>query len=495
MLTAGLLGATVLVLALTAGAQPANPVVNAAVSATPSGAPLAPSFVGVSLEYSALHLYTGRDPRAVNPVLVQLLRNLVPGRQTPVLRIGGDSADATWWPERGVIPPGGVSYALNNGWLRTTSALARVLGARLIMGVNLAGGRPGLAAAEGRALLRGIGRRYIQAIEIGNEPDVYGVFVWYRDRRGRVFFARGRGYNLSRFIRQFSQWRAALPSVPVTGPAFAELNWLSGLPRFIKAEPGLKLLTIHRYPLHGCLTDPSAPGYPSTANMLSDQASSGVAHEVAPYVGVAHRSKLAFRLDEMNSAAVASCIGRQGASGTFASALWVLDTLFNLANVGVDGVNLHSLPGAAYELWTFQQTSSGWEAFVHPEYYGMLMFTQAFPPGARLLPVNVKPGGPLKVWATRSSDFKTRVVLINKDPNNTYQVQVRVPGLTSQAQLERLQAPSASSTDGVTLGGQSYGDETTTGTFPGPPQTEPVAPVLGTYTITMPAASAALLTQ
>ena len=51
-----------------------------------------PGFVGVSLEYSALHLYTGRDPNAINPVLVQLLRNLAPG-QSPVLRIGGNSSD------------------------------------------------------------------------------------------------------------------------------------------------------------------------------------------------------------------------------------------------------------------------------------------------------------------------------------------------------------------------------------------------------------------
>ncbi len=56
-------------------------------------------------------MYTGRNPRAVNPVLVQLLRQLCPG-QTPVLRIGGDSTDATWWPMRGVIPPGGVTYSL-----------------------------------------------------------------------------------------------------------------------------------------------------------------------------------------------------------------------------------------------------------------------------------------------------------------------------------------------------------------------------------------------
>ena len=194
----------------------------------------------------------------------------------------------------------------------------------------------------------------------------------------------------------------------------------------------------------------------------------------------------------MNSA---SCSGKKGVSDTFASALWVLDTLYNLASVGVDGVNVHSLPGAAYELFTFEHTSSGWQAFVHPEYYGMLLFAQSFPPGAQLLPVSENPTGLVKVWATRSTDFQTRVVLINKDPTTSATVQLQVPGFTSDAHLERLEAPAVSSTDGVTLGGQSFGDETTTGTLPGPPQTETVSPVLGSYTVTLPPGSAALLTQ
>jgi hypothetical protein len=87
------------------------------------------------------------------------------------------------------------------------------------------------------------------------------------------------------------------------------------------------------------------------------------------------------------------------------------------------------------------------------------------------------------------------VVLINKDPTTSYTVQVQVPGFTSQAQLARLEAPTVFSTNGVTLAGQTFGDETTTGTLSGPSQTEPVSPVLGNYTVTLPPASAAVLTQ
>jgi Glycosyl hydrolase family 79 C-terminal beta domain len=496
-LTAALLALTVVVLGdfdpLTAGAQPTTPTVSASVGSTPAGQPLAPGFLGVSLEFSGLHQYTGRDPKAVNPVLVRLVRGLAP-RQTPVLRIGGNSSDTTWWPQRGLIPPGGVNYRLSDGWVKTTKALASALRAKLIMGVNLAGGRPAVAVAEARALLGGIGRRYIQALEIGNEPDLYSVFPWYRDRRGRLFYARDHNYGLGDYIDQFTRWRTALgQSTPVAGPAFAELNWLSGLSTFINAEPGLKMLTIHRYPLHGCFNDRTSPGYASAANLLDDRSASGLAAAIAPYVSQTHGQGVQLRLDEMNSASYASCLGRKGPSATFASALWVLDTLFNLQSVGVDGVNIHTLPRAAYELFTFRYVGTHWEAFVHPEYYGMLMFAQAFPPGAQLQQVNVNPSGPVKVWATHAPDGKTRVVVINKDPNNSYQVQLQVSGMSGAAELERLQASSASATNGVTLGGQSFGDETTSGVLPGPPHTEPAFPVLGSYTITVPAASAAML--
>ena len=158
------------------------------------------------------------------------------------------------------------------------------------------------------------------------------------------------------------------------------------------------------------------------------------------------------------------------------------------------GINVHSLPGAAYELFSFSHPASGWQAFVHPDYYGMLMFSQAFPAGAQLLPTNVNPNGPVKVWATRGQDFRTRVVVINKDPGTSYQVQLQVGGLSGPANLTWLQAPSISSTSGVTLGGQSFGNATTTGTL-GPEQTQPISPVLGTYTIQMPPGTAVLMTQ
>jgi hypothetical protein len=476
----------------TAGSQTAPLPVSVTVGPAPAGAPMPSGFLGVSLEYGGINAYTGRNPRAVNPVLLHLLAGLAP-RQQPVVRIGGNSTDATWWPVKGIRPPGGVRRALTPAWLRTTRAFAADLRAHLIVGVNLAAGRRKLAAAEARALLKGLGRRYVQALEIGNEPDDYNQFPWYRGKHGRLYYARDGHYNLAAYTRQFSSWRAALPRFPLAGPAFAQLTWLSGLDQFLRAEPGLKVVTIHRYPLRAGVTDPSSSIYASIPNLLSDRSSAGLAASIAPYMTVAHARHLQFRVDELNSA---SSSGQHGVSDTFASALWMLDTLFNMANAGVDGVNVHSLPGARYELFSFSKPHGRWQAFVHPDYYGMLMFTQAFPVGARLLQTTV-PSGPLKVWATSDRSGRIRVALINKDTANGYQVQLQVPGADTagQATVERLTAPSVGSTGGVTLGGQTFGSQTRTGTLPGPPRTDPALPVGGSYSITVPPASAALLTQ
>jgi hypothetical protein len=463
----------------------------AIVSDNQTGQVMPAGFVGISFEYRALHLYTGRDPRAVDPVLVQLLGQLAPG-QAPVLRIGGDSTDATWWPMRGVIPPGGVTYKLTQGWLRTTQALAADLGAHLILGVNLAAGRPALAAAQARALLEGIGRQYISALEIGNEPNLYGAAAWYRDRRGQVFHARNRHYSLSAFIKDFSRFAQALPRLPLAGPALSAPSWMGALGRFISSEPSVKIVTYHRYPLRACITDAGSPGFASIANLLSDNSSAGLATPVAAYAALAHARGLQFRIDELNSA---SCQGLAGTSDTFASALWVLDTLFNMASAGVDGVNIHTLPGAPYEPFEFSQSANGdWQSSVHPEYYGLLMFARAFPPGARLLAVTA-PSGPVKVWATQTPDATIRVVLINKDTTAAHSVALELPGGLSGATLESLQAPSVASTTGVTLGGQSFASPTTTGTFPGAESVDSVYPTLGSYSIDLPPASAALLTR
>ena len=74
-------------------------------------------------------------------------------------------------------PPAVRRYALTPSWLATTGALAHELGAQMIIGLNLAADEPALAGAEARAYLQLSDRVAIAALEIGNEPNVYGKFT------------------------------------------------------------------------------------------------------------------------------------------------------------------------------------------------------------------------------------------------------------------------------------------------------------------------------
>jgi hypothetical protein len=446
-------------------------------------------FLGLSLEYPALPAYAGTDPGRVDPVLLQLIRNLSPN-QAPRLRIGGDSTDWTWWPLAGVAKPGGVKYTLGENWVRVTGALTRDLGARVTLGIDLEADSDKVAAAEARALIAGIGSGSIQALELGNEPELYGSFTWYTTPSGKHVTGRPKGYDFAAYQRDFARISRSLPRVALAGPATGGPKWIPELGRFLPAQPRVRVATLHRYPLQLCFMPAASPMYPSIAHLLSPTASRGLADSVAPFVGVAHARHVQLRIDEMNTV---SCGGAPGISNAFVSALWALDAMFQMARVGVDGVNVHTYPGASYELFRFTRRGGRWSGFVAPEYYGLDMFAQATPPGSRLLRLSGSLGN-VKAWATRAPDGTVHVVLINEYAAQPRTVAVRIPGVRGTATLERLLGRRLSATNGVTLGGQTFGSATTTGTLSGRSTVATVRKTSRGYVVRLPQASAAMLT-
>lgn len=453
------------------------------------GRPIPPGFVGLSFEYDAMRAYTGRDPRAVNPVLEQLIRNLAPG-QRPSLRIGGNSTDSTGWEVPSARFQPGVSYTLTPGWMQTTRELAEGLDARVILGIHLKDGRAAVARTEARALLAGIGRPSVQALEIGNEAELYGRFPWYRTRQRHAVIARPPGYDFPAYAEDFARIGSVLGPVPLAGPATGAIPGPARVSELLSASPSPAVVTFHRYPLNRCFTARDSTAYPTVPNLLSPGASTGLIDQIRPYVGLAHRRGRRFRVDELNSVA---CGGARGVSDTFASALWMLDTLFEIARVGVDGVNVHTFPGANYAPFRFGRTSGRWWGSVRPDYYGMLTFARAAPLGARLLRVRHSTAAEVKVWATLAPGGPIRVVLINKGVH-PHVVLIRPAVRSAGARIERLAAPSLAATSGVTLAGQRFAHQTTTGALTGSEQSTLIRPVAGRYAVPLPAASAAILT-
>ena len=468
-----------------------NPTrVTAKVTAARASQPIPSGFVGFSFEFQAVRDYTGSDPHAINPVLVQLIRDVAPG-QTPVLRIGGNSTDQSWWPIPNVAPSPGVIYTLTKSWLATTRALAVATGAKLILGVNLKLDSPDEVAAEAHAYRTGIGTRYIDALEIGNEPELYDVFPYYEEG-GVPFYARPPTYDFENYADDVGQIANQIRRLSLAGPATGMPSWLARAPQLFAVEPHLKIVTYHRYPLLSCFSQPGDARYPSIPNLLNSDAARDLLQGAGKTITFAHRHGATVRIDELNSVA---CAGEPGVSDTFASALWMLDTLFAMARAGVDGVNIHTLPAAAYKPFVFRRIRGRWLATVRPEYYSLLMFAQAAPPGSRMLTVAQTASTDVRSRATIAHDGTVHVVLINAGLTSGHVVLVKPPARARVAVLERLRAPSAAATDDVTLGHQTFGNETGTGELKGKLRTIRLkADHRGRYLVRLPASSAAMVT-
>ncbi len=496
LLAAGMAGAVV---AEIAEGDPAvvrripNGAVRVEVTSATMSRPIPAGYIGLSIEVWSSLAYSGTNPAAPNPTFIRLVRALNPGG-APVIRFGGDTTDWSWWPTKGVAKPAGIRYTLTPRWLAVTRASAQAMGARLILGINFEADNPAIARAEARAFVKGIGRGLISGFELGNEPELYGVLGWYTAPHGTRVLGRPRSYDYRSFLRDYAAIASALPrGVPLVGPASGAPQWLAGLKQYLQANRRTRIVTFHRYPLHRCFTPRGSPTYPTIPNLLGIDASNGPAASLATGVAVAHAHGLPFRSDELNSV---SCGGAWGVSNTFASALWALDTLFHMAQVGVDGVNIHTFAKARYEPFAFSRSGHGWMAQVKPMYYGLLMFARAAPPGSRLLRTYapLSAGAPLRIWATRGSKGTVRIVLINDSPNRAVTLAIRPSTGAGAATLERLLAPHLRSTQDVSLAGQSFGSVTTTGMLAGTSVTASLVPVQNRYVVRLPAASAALLT-
>ena len=466
-------------------AVPAEAVLT--ISPTASTTPVPPSYFGLSTEYWALPLFERNMP-----VLERVLSLLhVPGNGPLVLRIGGDSADHSFWMPKKPRTMPAWAFAVTPEFLAQLRSLVERDPVKLIVDLNLVTDTAITAGTWARAAETSLPRGSIIGFEVGNEPDLYTHSFWAATVARSPLEDQPLPLELTpdSYVDDFNAYAQVLgegaPDIPLIGPAIAHprvsLPWIKTL--IADQRPELGAVSAHLYPYSACVKHPSNSSYPTVARLLSWQAVGALAKDVAGAVAVAHDAGLKFRLTELNSV---TCGGKPGVSNTFATALWAPDALFTLMRAGVDSVNLHVRAYAINAPFSLNRYGLN----PRPLLYGLIMFARTLGADARLVRLHMAHAQSLNLsaWAVRVRGGMLHVLLIDKS-NRTVRVALHLPA-TGPATVQRLLAPSASSTTGETLDGQRLGPD---GTWIGTRLTETVTPGAHGYMLTLPRRSEALV--
>jgi Ricin-type beta-trefoil lectin domain len=479
---AALLAATALGLAtgLAAAAPSADaaapPVIT--ISPTSTGTSLTEASAGLSFEASDLALpgFTAGD-------LASYLDTISP---SSVMRIGGNTVDETFWTSTGETAPSWSIATITPADLTALAGLARASGWKVILGVNLKQYNPARAANEAQYAQAALGSS-LQAIEIGNEPDLYSQYE------------SDPAQYLTDFAAYVSAIRQAAPGVPIEGTDAAGAPNGSFQQAFVsaqKAAPQINELTNHYYPL----TSSTCGGSPTITQLLGTTVRDNEQSEADEAVAAAAPLHVPAVIDEGNSVV---CEGQQGVSNVFAAALWEIDDQLVTAREGVAGDYEHGTVvqcDTAKPLFMYYTPlcaptaadATAGDLAAQPEYYGLAAVhdvgTGAF------LNLSNPVWADVRAYAVQHSNGTMTVVLDDvDDPSTTGPTTVQLDlgasyGWASQVNLSASGGLTA--TTGITLGGQTV---QASGALPAP---KPAGFDVGgdTATVTVPAGSAEILT-
>lgn len=446
----------------------------ALIHVTPDEASRIPrDFIGLSYETSQLS-----HPQFFHEDNHDLIRYFRTLGDHGVLRLGGNMSEFTVWdPTASMASPPGETEAPDPGFgsdrvfpitphaIDTLVGFLDATGWRLIYGLNLARGTIADVVAEAARVVTAAGDRLI-ALQFGNEPDLFKHQATKQKWTYEEF--------LSRWNELYAAVRARLPDAPIAGPDTSNPTWNA---RFAQ-DTGHKVVlqTSHYY----------AEGPPSDPRMNIDYLlHPGVRLQsyITQSIDVARSAATPYRMAEGNTCYAA---GKAGVSDTFASALWVIDFMLAVALAGASGVNIH---GGGDGLYTPIAGSPRTGFTARPIYYGMLMMTPLL--GSTLLRTRVEGAtGNIVAYAARA-EKTIRILVINRDAHAvSCELILPSPVRPGSATLQRLEAPSISSTAGVTL---AHATVTPHGKFR-PARSENLLSSQGRATLHLSPYSAALVT-
>jgi hypothetical protein len=444
------------------------------------------SFLGLSTEYWTLPIWERRIP-----LLARVLALIhVPGDGPLAVRIGGDSADHTYWETSKTEAPE-WAFELTPAWVSQATMFVRRADVHLLLDLNLVTATPAIAVQWAQAAQARLPRGSVGGFEIGNEPDIYSKADWLKLLAGIGSAAKLLPSTISAtsYAEAFGDYALALsqirPRLPLLAPALANpsanLNWISAL---LATRPaGLSAITAHRYPYSAC-AQPGSGYFATIARMLSENATAGMAQTLRGALGLARRAGLPLKLTELNSV---TCGGRPGVSNTFATALWAPDALFELLRAGVNAASIHVREYAINSAFVFNKNG----LTANPLFYGMIAFSKMLGRDAKLVALGLHANSSLhlKAWAVSVRGNLLHVLVIDKGAHPA-KVLLSLPG-QGTANVQRLQAPTVSSHSRVTLAGQRLNSS---GRWSAAATIESLSPSAQGYQLTIARQSAALIT-
>ena len=450
------------------------------ISPTTTGTSLTGASAGLSFEADDLTL-----PGFASGDLAAYLDTLSP---SSVIRVGGNTVDETFWTSTGAAAPSWSIGTITPADLTALGTLAKASGWKVILGVNLKEYNPASAANEAQYAQRDLGSS-LEAIEIGNEPDLYSQYE----------------SDPAQFPTDFQSYVTAIdasaPGVPIEGDDLAGAPDSSFQSAFISsqqklASPEINELTSHYYPL----TASTCGGSPTVAELLGTSVRDAESDEAAEAVAAAAKLGVPAVLDEGNSVV---CEGQAGVSNVYAAALWEIDDQLVMARDGVAGDYMHGTVeecGSAKPLYmyytplcapTAADATEGLLA-AQPEYYGLAALRDVGT--GQFLNLSNPVWADVRAYAVEHTNGTMTVVLDDVDnPSTTGSTTVQLDlGATFShaSQVAMTASGGLTATSGITLGGQTVQSN---GTLAAPTTTS--FTVSGdTATVTVPAGSAQIIT-
>jgi hypothetical protein len=444
--------------------------VAATIDVSKPGRAIPKSFAGFSREWRKFPFPESGVTSEVHPAYLRLLEQLSAFNDEALsIRIGGASAE-----EASKVP------AEAERWAQLTQVF-KATRTPFIIDIGLSRGDAEMAKNYVRTLNAALPHGAIASFELGNEPDGWP---------GRH---KPADHTFEQYLDEFHAIGTQL--VPALTPGLAGPAWAHGAPpeilsAFATRQKGLlNLLTVHAYRFN-------PKSHPPVEKLLEESATAGMAKYLTPGIEAARAAGLKLRIGECGSAWSG---GVSGFSDSFAAALFTLDFFFELANAGVDGVNLHNAgmnPYSVIKEDVDQKTGRTHAIAASAPYYGMLVFAEAVANEARLVPVEHAAGAGssrVKWWAMLDKAGALRVVVMNKELKGAANVSLRADHFRGPARLKRLEAPSPGATAGIRYAGQTY-EGSTDGNPLGALQEEAIAISDGVLRFALAPASAVLVT-